>query len=50
MGTDIQMNLSAKLTSLRKQKGLTQMDLAKAECVPPGNIQVGGWHGCTKHG
>lgn len=29
MGTDIQMNLSAKLTSLRKQKGLTQMDLAE---------------------
>ena len=29
MGTEIQMNLSAKLTSLRKQKGLTQMDLAE---------------------
>lgn len=29
MGTDIQKNLSAKLTSLRKQKGLTQMDLAE---------------------
>lgn len=29
MGTDIQMNLSAKLISLRKQQGLTQMDLAE---------------------
>ncbi len=29
MGTEIQMNLSAKLISLRKQKGLTQMDLAE---------------------
>ena len=25
-------------------------DAETGECVPPGNIQVGGWHGCTKHG
>ncbi len=49
METETARNLPAKLVSLRKQKGITQMELAEklTECFPSGDIPMGGRLGST---
>ena len=46
------MSLAEKLAALRKQKGLTQMELAAylSECIPTGNLPVGGGCLCSQYG
>jgi hypothetical protein len=48
METETARNLPAKLVSLRKQKGITQMEVAReTECFPSGDIPMGGRLGST---